>query len=204
MHWAGGCRGQITAYKFGKVPSGAIVLNITARIDEYWDPDEKAWMDCRPNEFEIDGALWLWGTDENRNKLNQIQATALIRHCGWDRSSVSLQEKTWQPTPCGFTTELNKYKNDGSYHIVWINGYEEVPQGGQMSAEDAQALDNRYGGELAALAGNVARAETPPPSGAPATPPPAKAPTPTPKATPPAEAPADAPAGASAASDIPF
>ena len=198
LEWAGSCRGQIIEYGLAKMDSGATAVNITARVDEYWDTEEKAWKDCRTNEsdkaieLEAEGAIWIIKKD---GKINQSQAESLMQHADWDGKPTSIQNGSWKPTPCSFVVNKDTYKDESRFRISWLNDYNREPgASGNVSPEQAQELESQYGSQLRALAGNVARNDVPPPEG--------KPPAPT-SAAPPGITPAEATAGAEG-DDVPF
>lgn len=172
LNWEGVCRGVITEHGLHEADSGAKAINIVAQVHDYYDRDMTdkgvpvGWTDCRGNEWEVDGAIWIIKKD---GSINQSQAEALMQHAGWDGNFAKLE--SWQPTPCAFTIQKDEYKNQVRYRIAWLNPYDAEPGGvTNVSPERAKELQNQYGSQFRALAGNVTRAATPAPQGAPATP----------------------------------
>lgn len=192
LNWAGNCRGQILEYGLAEMDSGATAVNITARVDEYWDAADKGWKDCRAEMFETEGAIWIIKKD---GKINQSQAESLMQHAGWDGKPTSIENGSWKPTPCSFVVNEDTYKDESRFRISWLNDYDREPgASGNVSPERARELETQYGSQLRALAGNVARNDVPPPEGKPS------APTP---AAPVGITPAEATAGAEG-DDLPF
>lgn len=151
LEWAGTIRGQIIEYHVAKMQSGAVAINVTVRVDEYWDADAKEWFDCRSEDFRAEGALWIVGKN---GKLHIAKCESLKKHTGWDGTMTSLGGE-WNPTPCSFTHEVDSHK--GGYSIGFINAYDDAPR----ATADLQELQNLYGAELRAIAGNVARNAVP-------------------------------------------
>lgn len=167
LNWAGNCRGQIIDYALWAAESGAIAVNITARIDECWQPSDQgdAWFNYCEHDYVADGAIWIVKKDGN---LNQRQVEALMKHCNWDGDLASIDEHRWEPTPCSFTTTEETYKDKARCRISWLNAYDAIPGvGGNVSPEKVQELCNRYGSSFRALAGNLARNAIPPVTKAP-------------------------------------
>jgi hypothetical protein len=130
LKWAGSCRGQIIEYGLAEMDSGATAVNITARINEYWDTDENVWTDCRTNksgeaiELETEGAIWIIKKD---GKINQSQAESLMQHAGWDGNMTSIENGSWKPTPCSFVVNKDTYKDESRFRISWLNDYNREP-----------------------------------------------------------------------------
>lgn len=165
MHWAGTCRGQIVEYALAEMESKAVAINVTAKVEDYWDLGDQAWKDCRSHDFTVEGALWVIKKD---GSLNALQIEALIQHAGWDGDLTSISQQTWKAKPCGFTVNEDTYRGDSRYRIAWLNDYERSPTGGNVSADKAQELQNRYGSQLRAVAGTVAQNSAAAPAGGPA------------------------------------
>jgi len=147
-----------------------LAVQVTARLDEFWNNEAENWDDWREYEVEAEGYLWIIKKDGSENQ-NQIEA--LVRHTGWDASIPSIAGNQWQPTPCQFVIQgeaPNDFHTDVRYRINWINDYEQTPTAGNVDMDRATALQNQYGARLRALAGNVQR-NAPTPEGKPPSPP---------------------------------
>ncbi len=163
LNWAGNCRGQITDYSLWVAESGAMAVNITARIDECWNNTD--WQDYREREYAAAGSIWLVKKD---GTLNQSQAEALMKYAGWDGNLQSIYDHAWEPKSCSFTTSEETYKGVARCRISWINAYDTIPgQGGNVTPEKLREFQNRYGSPLRAIARNLARNAAPPPAKAP-------------------------------------
>lgn len=161
-------RGQIISYALQEAKSGALAVQITARLDEFWNGEE--WDDWREYDVDAQGYIWIIKKDGSEH---QSQVTALVEHAGWDAYIPAIATSQWQPTPCQFVVGSeppNDYHADTQFRINWINGYDAKPTGGNVDADRAKALQDRYGARLRALAGNAQR-NTTKPKGKPATPP---------------------------------
>lgn len=186
-------RGQVTEYGCRKTDAGAIQLSVYADIEEQWDPELEQWVDWRQYQVEVYGDLNLV---KKNGTVNKIQAQALVNHAGWNGEFTSLSQETWQATPCQFVVKQNTWNDNVRYKIEWINAYDRVPGAfTPLDADTAKALQNKLGGEMRALIGNVTRQKQKP-AGAPAAPPKASVPASTEDST-------TTPAG-SPTDDIPF
>lgn len=178
-------RGQITEYGCRKTDGGAIQISVYADIEEQWDPELERWVDWRQYQLEVYGDL---NVVKKNGTINKIQVQALVHHVGWDGDFTSISQETWKPIPCQFVVKQNTWRDSVRYKIEWINAYDRVPGAFiPLDADTARDLQNRLGGEVRALAGNVVRSEQKP-KGKPAAP--AKAPMSSPE-PPPAEVPKD-------------
>lgn len=164
LKWAGGVRGQITAYSLAEMKSGSVALNIKVQVCDYYDTGLELWVDCRDKDFEAEGTIWLVKKD---GSLSHKQIEDVVQHCGWDANFESITNKTWQPTPASFTSQEDNYQETLRYRLSFPAAFDATPGLGAVTAEKAKALQNQHGAALRALAGNVKRAETPPPSGKP-------------------------------------
>lgn len=166
-------RGLITEYGCRKTEGGAIQLSVYADIEEEWDPQLEAWVDWREYQRKVSGDLNLVKKD---GTINKTQVQALVNHTNWDGNFTSFSQETFKPTPCQFVVKQNTYNDNTRYRIEWINAYDRVPGAfTPLDADTAKALQNKLGGEMRALVGNVVRQERKP-TGTPAAPPKAPAP----------------------------
>lgn len=180
LEWVGNARGRITEYGVQSAQSGAIGINLTIAVEDYFDKETGEWVDCRDNEFESTGTLWIV---KRSGEINDNAAVPLMEHADW-RDIESTADGTWKPTPCGFSIEeepaTEKYPK--KWRIGFINAYDSTPGGGNVTPEKAKALGSQYGGAFRALRGTIQRAATVP-AGKPAAPKPSGGPKPpTPKA----------------------
>lgn len=174
-------RGCITEYGLREQESGAKAITIVARIDEVWD-GESEWEDWSHHGLEVGGDLWVIKKDAT---LNLRQVEALVRFAGWDGDLVAIVDGSWYPTPCQFDVTRDEYQGNVRFRVAWVAGYERIPGSvGNVTPERARELQEAYGPQFRAIAGNFAR-NAAPPAGKPKVPAPANK-TPKPVAPPPA------------------
>ena len=172
LKWAGGVRGLIIEYSLAEMKSGSVALNVKVRIADYYDQGVGAWVDCREQDYESEGAFWIVKKD---GSLNHDQIQALVQHCGWDANFESITNRTWHPTPASYVNQEDNYQEQTRYRVAFPAAFDATPGLGAISPEKAKALQNQHGAAMRALTGNIKRAETPAPSGKPTPPtPPAK------------------------------
>lgn len=171
-------RGSITTFGLFEADSGATAVNITVAIEEVFDGGE--WFDWREHGLSVSGGLYVIKKD---GTLNERAIESLVKHAGWNKSFESIVDGTWTPNPVQVVVKADTYKNETRYRIAFVNGYDEVPSGGNVTAEKAKAYQQKYGAQLRALGGNVAR-NAAAPKGAPAKPKPSKQPANTPYSQP--------------------
>lgn len=160
-------RGTIREYGSRKTESGAIQLSVFVDIESIWDPQLEQFVSWQEYEYVARGDLNLVKRD---GTLNKTQIQALVQHVGWDGDFTSIARETWQPIPCQFVIKEDTYKDQTRYRIEWVNDYNRKPGGfTAMDTAIAKDLQNRLGGELRALVGNVTRSEQKP-EGKPPTP----------------------------------
>jgi hypothetical protein len=173
LNQAGVFRGLITDYSLRKFDSGAVAIAVVANILQAWNPDTQEWDDWQQYEVQATGSLFIVKKD-NRG-INQNQVQSLIKHCGWDGDLMSVTGRTWQPRECSFVVNEEKYEGETSYRISFVNDFAQVPgKTGNVTDDEAKELQNRYGSQFRALAGNATRNAVAPPASKPKMP---KAPT---------------------------
>jgi len=182
MDQEGNFRIQIMEYELKKSQKGATGIAITAKVLARWLlPSEKnpngIWEPWEEYDVEVDGTLWIIGTTEKGEKINQRQAEAIMQSCGWNGSLDDVYNQKWKPTPCQCTVQENEYNGKTTYRINWVNTFDAVPGGGldKVNANDIKSLTARYRSSLKALAGNVQRNAEPPATDKPTDPPPSAA-----------------------------
>ena len=166
LEQAGNFRGPVISYGLNKVESGAQSVYLTVRIEEIWYEGE--WCDYREHQLEVSGDIWIVKKD---GSINERQVRSLIDYAGWDGSLLSICDQSWCPPPVQITVGEDEYQGNVRYRINWLNHYDRMPGGGNVSAEEAKELQARYGAQLRALSGNATRNAAAPPPGAPAKPP---------------------------------
>ena len=157
LEQAGTFRGRITQYGLSQKTSGAHSVYIEVAIDEVFEDGE--WGDWRAYELTVTGDLWVVKKD---GTLNDRQITALCDYAGWDGSFAAVAEGRWKPTPVQVRVQENVYKDETRYRINWINAYDAVPGGGNVSADEAKKLEAKFGSQVRAICGNAVRAATKP------------------------------------------
>jgi len=145
-------RGRISSYGLNKANSGAMSVAIRLAVDDVYSDGE--WFDWSEHRFEAEGNIWLVKKD---GTLNETQVRALVDHASWDGNLTSIVAGDWRPIPVQAVVDEDEYNGQVRYRINWINGYDSVPGGGNVSAEEAKTLQNQYGPQLRALAGNSQR-----------------------------------------------
>lgn len=178
-------RGRIIQYGLDRFDSGATAVYIKVRIDEILTDGE--WYDWREHEIEALGKVFII---DKKGSLLERGCRSLIEYAGWDGNIPTIGNGEWEPTPVQITVAAETYKDETRYQIKWVNDYDRMPGGGNVSKDDAVALQQQYGSALRALAGDSKR-NAAPVSGGPSKP----------KAAPKAPAPATA---SSADDDCPF
>jgi hypothetical protein len=169
LEWSGTCRGQITEYALAEMKTGAVAINLTARVTEYWDEETGEWKDCSTGDLETGGPVWIILKNGN---INQPAAESLMKHAGWDGDLTSIENQRWEPTPCAFVVKIDNYNDEVRYRIGYINAFEAIPSGGStaVSVDRITALQAQYGPQLRALAGSIEMNATPPPAAPPPAP----------------------------------
>lgn len=171
---AGTFRGTIVEYGLKKMDSGSIAVAIRAVLDQMWDDDIKDWAPWAEYDQEAHGDIWIVKKDGN---LNQNAVTSLCKNAGWDGNFDSISETTWKPQQCQLVVQADTYNGETRYKISFINDYFRTPGGlgANMIADDAKALQMKFGAQLRAMAGSAKMASKTP-NGKPPAPPARNAP----------------------------
>ena len=160
--------GEVLNYglkKFEGSTSVAVALHV--RLTELFHEGE--W-------FQVDQECYgdIWIIKKDNKGINQRSVESLVNHAGWDGNLESIANGTWEPTPFQVTTKADEYQGNVSYKINFVNGFNDKPRGGgslgSATADDAKQLQNQWGSQLRALAGNRMRPQ-PPAASKPAAPP---------------------------------
>lgn len=155
-------RGEITSYELTKAKSGAVGVSLMVAIHDI--SYEGEWCDYREHDLQVPGDFWVVGKD---GTANEYAVDPLMEHAGWDGSFASLTGKTWKPRPVAVTVGRDEYKDQVRFKIDWLNQYDGEPGASRVSADDAMALDMKFGSSMRAKAGNFTRNDSAP-SGKPA------------------------------------
>lgn len=151
----GNFRGEITEYGLFEPESGAVGVNIRARILEAWDVETQQWVDWREYDIEAEGCIWLIKRD---GTVSVKSSDSLMKYSGWNGDIQAITGGSWNPTPCAFTVGKDSYKDETRYRISFINDHDRKPGGtGNVTPERAAELALRYGSQFRALAGNATR-----------------------------------------------
>ena len=147
--------------------SGAVAISVRAAIDAYFDAESNVWVECGQDNYEASGDLWIV---KKTGEPNANQVESLCQHAGWNGDLESVANGTWQTKSCSFVLNREEYKEQVRHRISFVNAYDRTPGlVGNVTPEKAKALQDRFGSQFRALAGNVQRNATAP-SGKPPTP----------------------------------
>lgn len=188
---AGRYRGTIIGWNFQpSATSKSIGIFLQCQIKEWWNEatEPKQWEPLsggdQQGDFEASGTIWIIGTD---GTPNQEKIENFIRDTGWSgRPEQITGDEPWDPKDIQFTVDEEEYKGRKRYKIGFVNAYDYVGRGRDLSPDQARLIKSQYGSQLRAIAANVNRNAPKPQPPKPAAP--VAAPVPVPAATP---APAD-------------
>jgi hypothetical protein len=152
-------RGHIVNYGLTESQNKATAICITLQIEDIFDKGE--WYDWREYDLEVSGDLWIIKKD---GSLNEQQIRAVTQYANWDGNLLSVVNHTWEPSAIQVVVQENIFKENVSYRINWINAYDSIPGGGNITPDKAKELQSRYGSQLRAMVGNVVRNSSPPAS----------------------------------------
>lgn len=143
-------------FNFGlyEAESGAVGVNIEAKLVEIWDDGNKQWAAWSEYDMTAQGTIWIVKKDGTPNTKG---AESLIRHAGWSGKCSDVIAGYWQPTRCQVVIKEDTYNDEKRYRIAFVNSADSTPGGGgNVSDSVAKALDAKYGSAFRALAGNAA------------------------------------------------
>lgn len=164
-------RVEIQAYTLKEMESGAIAIQIRARLLEWYgvmeQGDEPGWHDWTAYNMMADGDIWIVSGKEKGNKINQSAVESLMRYADWNGDVLSIANEQWTPSKCAVTIKPDTDKNGNIkpnvFRIAFVNDYNRTPGEMKKIAPDAAAsISSRYGAQLRAIAGNVKRNGAPP------------------------------------------
>src|SRR5689334_19670664 len=157
-------KARIEAYGLKEMESGAVAISIRANLTEFWNGE--TWEPWGDYQMDAQGDIWIVGTKEKGNKLNEKAVESLVKHAGWDGDTDSIINETWQPTECQVVIKSDTYKDQARFKIAFINALNGTP-GGQMSNVDAgkaKQIKTQFGAQLRAVAANAKRNGAPTPA----------------------------------------
>jgi hypothetical protein len=159
---AGNFRAEIVEYGLkatDKDDSKSVAVSFRVLLTEWWDGEK--WVPWSEYEMEAHGDAWIVKKD---GKLNQRAINDLCKNCGWDGVLSSIANMTWKPTPFQVETKPHVYKEEKTYRIEWINPFDAIPGAagvlGNVDDSKLKQLEQQFGPQLRALAGNVSRNST--------------------------------------------
>ena len=139
--------------------SVAAVFDFT--ILEMWDEQNQTWILWANYGQTIRGFPNIIQTNGD---VNQKSVESLMRSMGWSGNVEELVEGTgWKPQPCQITVEKQTFNGVESLKVNWINEWNSIGGGGLKVADASgvKALAAKHGAKLRAIAGNLARNESP-------------------------------------------
>lgn len=166
MNQEGDFRVLITEYGAKERESGAICISTSAKVLARWMPaaDDKDgyWESWKEHDVIVYGDFYIVLSREKGNKLNERQIESLVSFCGWDGTLSSINDGTWQPTPCRASVKANEWNNETFYKMSWLNDYESTP-GGMGVLDDAaiKRIEAKHATAMRAIAGNAVRNAAP-------------------------------------------
>ena len=162
LEWVGTCRGKIKEFGIRESDSGRWRSASRRDIDSYYDTDTCAWVECEDQEYEAQGDLWIIKKD---GTPNAGQVESMCQFAGWNGDLEGIANGTWQPKACSFVLNREEYKEQVRHRISFLNAYDRTPGNvGNVSPDKVKALQDRYGAQLRALAGNVQQKALPAPA----------------------------------------
>jgi hypothetical protein len=145
---------DIYEYGLHEADSGAVGVNLKARLIDIWDEVNKEWVSWTEYEQEAEGCIWIVKKDKT---ANQKGAESLIRHAGWDGKCSTIIAGYWETTRCQVVIKADNYNDEKRFRIAFVNAFNATPGGGgNVDQDKAKALDVQYGSTFRALAGNAA------------------------------------------------
>ncbi|QDU61266.1 hypothetical protein Pan216_21200 [Planctomycetes bacterium Pan216] len=154
---AGNFRGDIVSYWLKEAESEAVAIGIEVKILDVWHEGE--WCDWSEHNLVARGDLWVIKKD---GSINRQQVESLAKSTGFEGNLEAIINQEWDPHPVSIVVQEDSYKDQIRFRISWINNYDATPGGGNISPEKAKQLQQKFGGEFRAIAGNQTRNEAKP------------------------------------------
>lgn len=169
---AGTYRALITWYSLSTAESGAVGVKFVAQLLDYWlvkknedGSEEFSWYPYSERDEETSGYI---NVIKKNGGVNNIGVEQLC-HAGWDGDLDTIHNQSWEPIPCQCIVKKVKFeKTDGtevfSCEASGIYRYDRDPnaRSGGVTAEKAQELSTKYGGDLMSAASSFRRPLAPP------------------------------------------
>lgn len=157
----GSFRGEAVSYGLWN-PGGkkSTAISMTIRVTEFFNHESKEWENWREYEMDVEGDVWIIGKE---GKLIENNVKSICEHLGWNGDLVSINDRSWEPKPFGFTTQADEYNGRVRYKLNFINSFDFSPSGGAKTIEPdmAKSLNQQYGAQLRALAGSASKPKAP-------------------------------------------
>jgi hypothetical protein len=169
---AGTFRGKIFEYGLYEAQSGAVAVTIKAKLTEFYDAENSAWVPWEEYDMEVEGNVWV--IKKNNGGVNEAAAKSLVECTGWDGKFSSVRDGSWHPSPCQFSVTHQPYEGVDYYKVNYVNDFDRTPGGGGLGNVDeskAKAIDSQYGASMRALFSGTKRNATKPATNAPKSPP---------------------------------
>lgn len=176
LQQTGDFRGNIMSYGLDEAESGAIAVKMEVSITGIWYDGQ--WCDYSEHALTVGGYIWIIKKD---GKINENSVKSLMNYAGWDGNLESIVNGSWFPKPIACSVEEDTYKDTTRYRIAWVNDFDREPGGGNVDSGKAKDLQQRFGGQLRAIAGNATRNDQKPTGKPGKSSKPAPAPTPAPE-----------------------
>ena len=114
---------------------------------EFYDFDEKQWLDWSGQDEEMAGYFCLFGSS-NKPTLSAKQVQKAL---GWSgQSFTELNDTDYSEVPFQFRVEEHEYNGDVKLQVSWIDAYDATPgrQAQKLDATDAKKLDKLFAAQL--------------------------------------------------------
>lgn len=149
-------KGLIVEYGLTEAESGALGVNIRVSLTHMWKQGDDFWEPWEQYLMEAEGTIWLVKKDNKGPNAPGIES--LVKWAGWDGDLASIQNNTWQPTPCQVAIKRDEYKGNVRFKIAFVNDHDRTPGAMSNVAPDRIGqLATQYGGQFRAIAANVKR-----------------------------------------------
>lgn len=149
---------SIATSLFQSSKSKSVAVNITFRLLEMLDQDEDGKSFWRPWAYDHDAehAAWIIKKD---GTTNEDALANLAEIFGWKGDITEFALDKIPETFVQVAVETHEYNGKTTYRVAWVNRYDDDAgaKDQKVSAADAAAIQNQFGSEFRAIAGNVQR-----------------------------------------------